>query len=152
MRRNIMAGSLNRATLIGHVGLDPEIRKTNEGKEIATFGLATTETWRDKNTNERKDKTEWHRIVVFNDGLVNIIKNYVKKGNKILIEGSLQTRKWNDNAGNEKYTTEIVLQNYNSNLMLLDSRANIESDASSIKSPMGTGVSSTPLNDDDIPF
>lgn len=147
-----MAGSLNRATLIGHVGLDPEIRKTNEGKEIATFGLATTETWRDKNTNERKDKTEWHRIVVFNDGLVNIIKNYVKKGNKILIEGSLQTRKWNDNAGNEKYTTEIVLQNYNSNLMLLDSRANIESDASSIKSPMGTGVSSTPLNDDDIPF
>ncbi|KJV52755.1 single-stranded DNA-binding family protein [Orientia tsutsugamushi str. Gilliam] len=133
-----MAGSLNRVTLIGNLGHDPEIRKTNDGKEIAAFSLATTETWRDKHSNEKKEKTEWHRIVVFNDGIVNIIKNYVKKGSKVLIEGSLQTRKWQDSSGQEKYTTEIILQNYNASLILLDSKSS--SDASSLhtKTPSDT--------------
>lgn len=117
-----MAGSLNKVTLIGNLGRDPEIRTTGEGKEIASFSLATTETWKDRITGEKKEKTEWHRVVVFNEGLVSIVKNYVKKGSKLFVEGSLQTRKWNDNSGQEKYTTEIVLQNFNSQLILLDSR------------------------------
>ena len=114
--------SLNKVTLIGNVGQDPEIRTTQDGRELANFSIATTESWKDKNTGERKDKTEWHRIVVFSSGLVNIIKNYVKKGSKLYIEGQLQTRKWTDNNGVEKYTTEIILQNYNSTLQMLDSR------------------------------
>ncbi|MDA9231433.1 single-stranded DNA-binding protein [Rickettsiales bacterium] len=114
--------SLNKVTLIGNVGQDPEIKTTQDGRELANFSIATTESWKDKNTGERKDKTEWHRIVVFSSGLVNIIKNYVKKGSKLYIEGQLQTRKWTDNNGVEKYTTEIILQNYNSTLQMLDSR------------------------------
>ena len=114
--------SLNKVTLIGNVGQDPEIRSTGDGRELANFSLATTESWKDKNTGERKDKTEWHRVVVFSQGLVGIIKNYVKKGSKLYIEGQLQTRKWTDKDGIERYTTEIVMQNYNSNLQMLDSR------------------------------
>ncbi|XVN41124.1 MAG: single-stranded DNA-binding protein [Rickettsia endosymbiont of Argas persicus] len=117
-----MAGSLNKVTLIGNLGRDPEIRTTGEGKEIANLSLATTETWKDRVTGEKKEKTEWHRVVIFNEGLVSVIKNYAKKGTKLFIEGSLQTRKWNDNSGQEKYTTEIVLQNFNSQLILLDSK------------------------------
>lgn len=117
-----MAGSLNKVTLIGNLGRDPEIRTTGEGKEIANFSLATTETWKDRITGEKKEKTEWHRVVIFNEGLVSIVKNYVKKGSKLFIEGSLHTRKWNDNSGQEKYTTEVVLQNFNSQLILLDSK------------------------------
>ena len=109
-----MAGSLNKVMLIGNVGKDPEIRSTGEGKEIANFSLATSESWKDRATGERKDRTEWHRIVIFNDGLVGIVKNYVKRGSKVLIEGNLQTRKWVDNTGQEKYTTEVVLQNFSS--------------------------------------
>lgn len=114
--------SLNKVILIGNVGQDPEIRSTQDGRELANFSLATTESWKDKNTGERKDKTEWHRIVVFSQGLVGIIKNYVKKGSKLYIEGQLQTRKWTDKDGIDKFTTEVVLQNYNSNLQMLDSR------------------------------
>ncbi len=114
--------SLNKVTLIGNVGQDPEIRSTSDGRELANFSIATTESWKDKNTGEKRDKTEWHRIVVFSQGLVGIIKNYVKKGSKLYIEGQLQTRKWTDNNGVEKYTTEVILQNYNSNLQMLDSR------------------------------
>ena len=114
--------SLNKVTLIGNVGQDPEIRSTSDGRELANFSLATTESWKDKNTGEKKDKTEWHRVVVFSQGLVGIIKNYVKKGSKLYLEGQLQTRKWTDNNGVEKYTTEVILQNYNSNLQMLDSR------------------------------
>ena len=118
-----MAGSLNKVTLIGNLGRDPEIRTTGEGKEIANLSIATTETWKDRVTGERRERTEWHRVVIFNEGLVSIIKNYVKKGSKLYIEGSLQTRKWNDNSGQEKYTTEVVLQNFNSQLILLDSKS-----------------------------
>lgn len=117
-----MAGSLNKVTLIGNLGKDPEIRSTNDGKEIASFTIATSDVWKDKATGEKREKTEWHRIVVFNEGLVGVIKNYLQKGSKVFIEGSLQTRKWTDPQGLEKYTTEVVLQNYNATLILLDSR------------------------------
>ena len=114
--------SVNKVILVGNVGQDPEIRSTQDGRELANFSIATTESWKDKNSGEKKDKTEWHRIVVFSQGLVGIVKNYVKKGSKLYIEGQLQTRKWTDKDGVEKYTTEIVLQNFNSTLQLLDSR------------------------------
>ncbi len=109
--------SLNKVALIGNVGKDPEIRTTADGKEIANLTIATSESWKDKTTGEKKDKTEWHRVVVFNDGLSKVIKNYVKKGSKLYIEGSLQTRKWQGNDGKDNYTTEIVLQGFNSNLI-----------------------------------
>lgn len=111
--------SLNKVTLIGNLGQDPEVSSTQNGGEIAKFSIATTESWKDKNTSERKDKTEWHRIVIYSQGLVGIAKNYLKKGSKIYIEGALQTRKWTDDQGIERYTTEVVLQNYNSNLQIL---------------------------------
>ena len=103
--------SINKVILVGNVGQDPEIRSTQDGREIANFSIATSESWKDKNTGERKDKTEWHRVAVFSQGLVTIIKNYVKKGTKLYIEGAIQSRKWTDNQGVEKTTTEIVLQN-----------------------------------------
>ena len=117
-----MAGSINKVTLIGNVGNEPEIRQTQQGKEIANLSIATSESWRDKNTGERKEKTEWHRVVIFNEGLVKVIKNYVHKGSKLYIEGALQTRKWTGNDGVEKYTTEVVLQGYSGNLTMLDSK------------------------------
>ena len=117
-----MAGSLNKVIFIGNVGKDPEVRSTSDGKEIASFSIATSESWKDKATGERRERTEWHKITVFNDSLVNLVKNYVKRGSKLYIEGSVQTRKWLDNTGQERYTTEIVLQNYASNITLLDSR------------------------------
>jgi single-strand DNA-binding protein len=119
-----MVVSLNKVTLIGNVGKEPEIRLTQEGKEIVTFPLATTENWKDKNSGERREKTEWHRIVVFIPALVNIIKNYINKGTRVYIEGSLQTREWNDQTGIKKYTTEIVLQTYNSTVILLGNKNN----------------------------
>ncbi|WP_316354140.1 single-stranded DNA-binding protein [Candidatus Trichorickettsia mobilis] len=146
-----MVNSLNKVILIGNVGRDPEVRSTSEGKEIITLSLATSESWKDRATGERKEKTEWHRIVVFNEGLVGIIKNYVKKGSKIYIEGSLQTRKWVDQAGQEKYTTEIVLQNFNANLILLDAK-------NPGNSPESVSVKNNNSNfdhselDDEIPF
>ena len=114
--------SVNKVILVGNLGQDPELRATQDGRELATFSLATTESWKDKNSGARKDKTEWHRIVVYSQGLVNVIKKYVTKGSKLYIEGQLQTRKWVDNSGIEKYTTEVVLQNFNSSLQMLDSR------------------------------
>lgn len=118
-----MSGSLNKVTLIGNVGKDPEIRNTNDGREIANIVLATSESWTDKNSGERREKTEWHRIACFNPGLVNVIKNYVKKGSKLYLEGQIQTRKWQDQNGQDRYSTEIVLQGYNCNLTMLDSRS-----------------------------
>ena len=118
-----MAGSVNKVILVGNVGKDPEIRRTQDGKAIANFSIATSETWRDKNSGEKKERTEWHRIAVFNEALCKVVEQYVKKGSKLYIEGQLQTRKWTDQAGVEKYTTEIVLQNYSSQLTMLDSRA-----------------------------
>jgi single-strand DNA-binding protein len=151
-----MAASLNKVTLIGNLGKDPEFRSTNEGKEIATFSLATTDTWRDRASGEKKERTEWHRVVVFSEGLVNVIKNYVKKGSKIYIEGSLQTRKWVDATGVEKYTTEVVLQNFGSSLVMLDSRGasgeNFGAPASGSASAQGGGSFDHSELDDDIPF
>jgi len=116
-----MAGSLNKVTLIGNVGKDPEIRTTQDGREIASFPLATSETWKDK-SGEKKERTEWHRIVIFSQPLVTILKNYVHKGSKLYLEGALQTRKWTDQTGAEKYTTEVVLQAYSGTLMMLDNK------------------------------
>lgn len=117
-----MAGSLNKVILIGNLGKDPEIRTTSEGKEVASFSIATTEVWKSKVNGEKKEKTEWHRIVLFKEGLVGIVKNYVKKGSKVYIEGQLQNRKWVDSNNQEKYTTEVVLQGFYANLILLDSK------------------------------
>lgn len=111
--------AINKATLMGFVGGDPEIRSTQDGREIANFSLATTESWKDKNTGERKDKTEWHRIVIFSQGLVNVVRDYVKKGSRVYLEGQLVTRKWQDRQGVDHYTTEIVLQKFNSTLQLI---------------------------------
>ncbi len=117
-----MAGSVNKVILVGNLGKDPEIRRTQDGRPIANLSVATSETWRDKATGERKEKTEWHRVVIFNEGLCKIAEQYLKKGSKVYIEGQLQTRKWTDQSGVEKYSTEVVLQNYNSNLTMLESR------------------------------
>ncbi len=119
-----MVSSINKVILVGNVGKDPEIRTTQDGREIASITLATSDSWKDKASGERKERTEWHRVTIFSDGLVNIVKNYIKKGSKLYIEGSLQTRKWVDNAGAERYTTEIVLQNFSSTLLMLDSNKN----------------------------
>src|SRR5215468_3985039 len=117
-----MAGSVNKVILVGNLGKDPEIRRTQDGRPIANLSVATSESWRDKATGERKEKTEWHRVVIFNEGLCKIAEQYLKKGAKVYLEGQLQTRKWTDQSGTEKYTTEVVLQGFNSNLTMLDSR------------------------------
>lgn len=111
--------SVNRVILVGNVGKDPEIHATQSGKEIANLTLATSESWKDKSTGERKERAEWHRVVIFNEGLVNVVKNYVKKGSKLYVEGQLQTRKWTDQQGVEKYSTEIVLQQFGGQIVLL---------------------------------
>jgi single-strand DNA-binding protein len=117
-----MAGSVNKVILVGNLGKDPEIRRTQDGRPIANLSIATSETWRDKATGERKEKTEWHRVVIFNEGLCKVAEQYLKKGAKVYIEGALQTRKWTDQAGVEKYSTEVVLQGFNSTLTMLESR------------------------------
>src|SRR5579885_1266244 len=117
-----MAGSVNKVILVGNVGRDTEIRSTQDGTRVANLSLATSETWRDKNSGERKERTEWHRVVIFNDRLVDVVEKYVRKGSKLYIEGALQTRKWTDNTGAEKYTTEVVLQRFRGELTMLDSR------------------------------
>jgi single-strand DNA-binding protein len=118
-----MAGSVNKVILVGNLGADPEIKRTQDGRPIANLRIATSETWRDKNSGERKEKTEWHRVVIFNEGLCKIAEQYLKKGAKVYIEGQLQTRKWTDQSGVEKYSTEVVLQNFNSVLTMLDGRS-----------------------------
>ncbi|WP_018239806.1 single-stranded DNA-binding protein [Ensifer sp. BR816] len=117
-----MAGSVNKVILIGNVGADPEIRRTQDGRPIANLRIATSETWRDRNSGERREKTEWHNVVVFNEGLCKVVEQYVKKGAKLYIEGQLQTRKWQDQNGNDRYTTEVVLQGFSSTLTMLDGR------------------------------
>ena len=152
--------SINKVILVGNLGQDPEIRSTQDGREIASFSVATSDSWKDKNTGEKKDKTEWHRIVIFSQGLVGIAKSYLKKGAKVYLEGSLQTRKWTDAQGVEKYTTEVVLQNYNSTLQILDAKdrasggssenyANNSGNASSNRKNSDVVVEE---NDDEIPF
>ena len=149
-----MAGSLNKVLLIGRLGADPEIKQMSNGKNVARMSLATSDTWKDKNTGEKKEKTEWHRVVIFNEGLVNIVQQYLKKGAQIYIEGQLTTRKWKDEqSGQDKYSTEIILQGYNSTLKMLNTRVSNDlsgkgSEAISNENP------SSPLNDldDEIPF
>jgi single-strand DNA-binding protein len=117
-----MAGSVNKVILVGNVGQDPEVRQFQNGGQVCSFSLATSENWKDKNTGERREKTEWHRISIFNEGLVRVVQNYVKKGSKLYIEGQLETRKWQDQNGQDKYTTEVVLRGYGGNLTMLDGR------------------------------
>ena len=131
-----MAGSVNKVILVGNLGKDPEIRRTQDGRPIANLSVATSETWRDKTTGERKEKTEWHRVVVFNEGLCKVIEQYLKKGSKVYLEGALQTRKWTDKDGHDKYSTEVVLQGFNSTLTMLDTRSG------------GGGASAGPSDDD----
>jgi single-strand DNA-binding protein len=121
-----MAGSINKVILIGRLGNDPEVRVSQDGNKIVRLSLATSDSWKDKNTNERKEKTEWHRIVIFSVGLAEIAEKYLKKGSKLYLEGQLQTRKYNDQAGVEKYTTEIVLQGFNSTLTMLDNKSDFD--------------------------
>lgn len=155
-----MAGSVNKVILVGNLGRDPEIRSTQDGREVANFTVATSESWKDKNTGERKEKTEWHRVVVFNDKLVGVIKNYLKKGAKVYIEGQLQTRKWTDQAGQEKYTTEVVLQGFGSTLTMLDGRReggdnasyNQSQNQSATAAASGSAAPARELIDDEIPF
>ena len=153
-----MAGSLNKVLLIGRLGADPEIKQMINGKSVARLSLATSQSWKDKNTGEKKEKTEWHRIVVFNEGLVNVVQQYLKKGAQVYIEGQLSTRKWKDEkSGQDKYSTEVVIQGYNSSLTMLGGggAAGSANDSSSqqISKNLDDG-SQVPQNDldDEIPF
>ena len=150
-----MANSLNKVLLIGRVGNDPEIKKMQNGKSVARLSVATSETWKDKNTGERKEKTEWHRVVIFNEGLVSVVQKYLKKGAMVYIEGQLNTNKYTDSSGQEKYSTQIVLQGYNSTLTMLGSKSSSGStenkiDNSQLPSDDMTDISEDP--DDKVPF
>ena len=152
-----MAGSLNKVLLIGRLGADPEIKQMVNGKNVARFSLATSNTWKDKNTGEKKEKTEWHRVVIFNEGLINVIQQYLKKGANVYLEGQLATRKWRDEkSGQDKYSTEIVLQGYNSSLTMLDgkNKSNNSNETSQTKSALPNDEISQDNSDldDEIPF
>ena len=156
-----MVGSVNKVILLGNLGRDPEIRSLQSGSKMATFSIATSKRWKDKNTQEQKDKTSWHNIVVFGDGLVGIVEKYVKKGSKIYVEGELQTRKWQDQEGKDRYTTEVVVQGYNCNLTLLDSRGNnntienqtnVSQNVSDSDNSLSSVKTDSSDEDDDIPF
>ena len=152
-----MAGSLNKVLLIGRLGNDPEIKQMSNGKNVARLSVATSETWKDKNSGERKEKTEWHRVVIFNEGLVGVVQQYLKKGSQVYIEGQIQTTKYTDNNGQEKYSTQIILQGYNSTLTMFGSSNSggkiednsMNQDSSSL--PSDNNVSSNEL-DDEVPF
>jgi|TARA_B100000959_G_C14434403_1_gene399980 single-strand DNA-binding protein len=152
-----MAGSLNKVLLIGRLGADPEVKQMVNGKSVARFSLATSNTWKDKNTGEKKEKTEWHRIVIFNEGLVKVVQQYVKKGAQVYVEGQLTTRKWKDEkAGVDKYSTEVVLQGFNSSFKILSNKSNqienLQEDAREKSSlPKDDNIPSNDL-DDEIPF
>ena len=147
-----MAGSLNKVLLIGRLGADPEIKQMVNGKSVARLSLATSQSWKDKNTGEKKEKTEWHRVVVFNEGLVNVVQQYLKKGAQVYVEGQIATRKWKDEqSGTDKYSTEIVIQGYNSSLTMLGGGNNQTSNNQNNQSLEDTSQASTEL-DDDIPF
>ena len=149
-----MAGSLNKVLLIGRLGADPEIKQMVNGKSVARLSLATSQSWKDKNTGEKKEKTEWHRVVVFNEGLVNVVQQYLKKGAQVYIEGQISTRKWKDDqSGQDKYSTEIVIQGYNSSLTMLGGGGGISTNKPSqpIANDAGSQASQNDL-DDEIPF
>ena len=150
-----MAGSVNKVILVGNLGREPEARAMQNGGKVVTFSLATNESWRDKATNERRDKTEWHRVVIFNQNLGDIAEKYLQKGSKVYLEGQLQTRKYTDQSGQEKYTTEVVLQAFGSTLTLLDSRRDgpsSEYDSPATDTSLPSDDTTTAGLDDDIPF
>lgn len=150
-----MAGSVNKVILVGNLGKDPEVRHTNDGKPIVILSIATSETWKDKSTGERKEKTEWNRVVIFNEGIAKVAEQYLKKGSTVYIEGQLQTRKWTDKDGVEKYSTEIVLQNYKGELVLLGGKPNVESQSRNDdhNRPLDQGKQSFARDlDDMVPF
>jgi single-strand DNA-binding protein len=152
-----MAGSLNKVLLIGRLGSDPEIKQMVNGKSVARLSLATSNTWKDKNTGEKKEKTEWHRVVIFNEGLINVVKQYVKKGAQVYIEGQLTTRKWTDEkSGQDKYSTEVVLQGFNSTFTMLGGKNNqtsISESPTESKSALPNDDNTTSSDlDDEIPF
>ena len=153
-----MVGSVNKVILLGNLGRDPEIRSMQSGSKMASFSIATSKRWKDRNTQEQKEKTSWHNVVVFGDGLVNIVEKFVKKGSKIYVEGELNTRKYQDKDGNDKYTTEVVLQGYNCNLTLLDSRNNSgqpienQEDISHLENNTSNKIDDSEEKEEDIPF
>ena len=149
-----MSGSLNKVLLIGRLGADPEIKQMVNGKNVARLSLATSQSWKDKNTGEKKQKTEWHRVVIFNEGLVNVVQQYLKKGSQVYIEGQLSTRKWKDEqSGLDKYSTEIVMQGYNSSFTMLGGRGDLENNVQNIDSSTKDEPSTTSSDlDDEIPF
>src|SRR6186997_2674248 len=153
----IMAGSVNKVILVGNLGKDPEVRRMTSGDPVVNLSIATSESWRDKASGERKEKTEWHRVVIFNKNLADVAEKYLRKGSKVYLEGSLQTRKWTDKDGHEKYSTEVVLQNFGGTLMMLDSRGRESSNdnAGYNQSAPATTTAKQPageLLDDEIPF
>ncbi|MCW2309226.1 single-stranded DNA-binding protein [Rhodobium gokarnense] len=162
-----MAGSVNKVILIGNLGADPEVRRTQDGRPVVNLRIATSESWRDRNTNERRERTEWHRVVIFSEGLCRIAEQYLKKGSKVYLEGQLQTREWEDQSGQKRWTTEIVLQGFNSTLTMLDGRSGGGGDFADSgsggsdfgrSSPMDRGGGNAPSRpqrddfDDEIPF
>ena len=156
-----MVGSVNKVILLGRLGKDPDIRSMQNGKKVANFGIATSKRWTDRDTQEKKEKTSWHNIVIFSEGLVGIVEQYVKKGSQIYIEGELQTRKWQDQEGKDRYTTEVVLQGYNSTLTLLGSRNQSENLENQSDSSQDNAISDDNFDsnasdssnlDEDIPF
>jgi len=149
-----MAGSVNKVILVGNLGADPDVRSTKDGRPVVNLSVATSENWRDKNSGERREKTEWHRVVIFSEGLCRIAEQYLKKGSKVYLEGQLQTRKWQDDNGNDRYTTEVVLQNYGGTMTMLDTR-NSGGDfqaAGNDSAPMEAVSSGGGEINDDIPF
>ena len=138
-----MAGSVNKVILVGNLGKDPEIRTTNDGTKVASLSVATSESWKDRSSGERRERTEWHRVVIFNDRLVELTERFLKKGSKVYLEGALQTRKWTDNSGQERYTTEIVLQKFRGELTMLDGRQGGGDPGAQGPDSYGTGRSTT---------
>ena len=155
-----MAGSINKVILVGNIGQDPRISNTQSGSKVASFSLATTDSWKDKVSGERKDRTEWHRVVIFSNGLVDMTERYLHKGSKVYLEGALQTREWEDQNGQKRYTTEVVLQNFNSTLVMLDGRGNDGGMGAAGGDIYDSGASgwdsgataASDVADDDVPF
>ncbi|MFZ5618128.1 MAG: single-stranded DNA-binding protein [Pseudomonadota bacterium] len=146
-----MAGSINKVILVGNLGKDPEVRSFQNGGQVCHFSVATSETWKDKSTGERREKTEWHNVAIFSEGLVRVAQQYLKKGSKVYLEGQLETRKWQDKDGKDRYTTEVVLRNFNSAMVLLDRRESGGGDYGTRESIPASGGQSFEL-DDEIPF
>jgi single-strand DNA-binding protein len=146
-----MAGSVNKVILVGNLGADPEIRTLNSGDRVANLRLATSETWRDRGSGERRERTEWHRVVIFNDNLVKVAEQYLRKGSKVYLEGALQTRKWSDQSGQEKFSTEVVLQKFRGELTMLDGRAGDAEREEGGYSAAGGGFSSGPRQQSSAP-